>query len=57
MPEISKNPYRKDENDPRYRAVEIRRSYEEKGYEVVNGVGVFDKKTGKNVLKGDDRKK
>lgn len=59
MPEVSKNPYRKDENDPRWRAVEIRRALEEKGYEIVNGPngGAFDPKSGKNVLKGDDRKK
>ena len=57
MPEVSKNPYRKDENDPRWRAVEVRRELEMKGLVVVNGVGAFDPKTGKNVLKGDDRKK
>ena len=59
MPEVSKNPYRKDENDPRYRAVEIRREYEKAGYEVVNGKngGVFDPKTGRNIVKGVERKK
>lgn len=46
---ISKNPYREDKNDPRWRAVEVRREYEKKGYDVVNGRGVFDPKTGKRV--------
>ena len=46
---ISKNPY-SNPKDPRHRAVEIRREYERKGYEVINGRGVFDPKTGKRVV-------
>ena len=53
--EISKNPYR-DENDPRHRAVEIRREYERNGYDVVNGVGVFDPETRRNVTRGQPEK-
>lgn len=49
---ISKNPYAKDEKDPRWRAVEIRREYERRGYDIQPGTGggVFDKKTGKKVV-------
>lgn len=47
---VSKNPYT-DKNDPRHKAVEIRREYERQGYDVVNGKGVFDPKTGRNILK------
>lgn len=48
---VSKNPYKPDPNDPRWRAVEVRREYERQGYEVQNGKGVFDPKTGVNILK------
>ena len=52
MPDVSKNPYKKDENDPRWRAVEIRREYERKGY-VIEGGHVYDPKTGRNVSRDD----
>ena len=50
---VSKNPFKRDEADPRWRAVEIRREYEQRGY-VVEKNGVFDPKTGKNVLKREN---
>lgn len=46
---VSKNPYKRDEKDPRWRAVEIRRQYERDGYDVQNGRGIYDPKTGKKV--------
>ena len=52
MPDVSKNPYKKDENDPRWRAVEIRREYERKGYVIEQG-NVYDPKTGRNVSRDD----
>lgn len=54
MPQVDKNPYKKDENDPRWIAVEIRREYQKSGYEIEKN-GVYDPKTGKNVVKGNER--
>lgn len=50
MPPISKNPY-SDPKDPRHQAVEIRRAYEKKGYEIENGQ-IWDPKTRKPVDTG-----